>query len=147
MPVAKFACQLIRRMSSLHYTEYVASTSISILTAAQILFGVAGIVRENGKLCIRLYDHHVTVFFYNTYMYYEIRKTYKDVYEHICTRRIQAQLSQPSYTKAPVKNKNYNEDLGACVFQEHQKTPSTTAVEPTPTAVVEEEAMATPYLE
>jgi hypothetical protein len=30
-------------------------------TAAQILFGVAGIVRENGKLRIRLYDHHVTV--------------------------------------------------------------------------------------
>jgi hypothetical protein len=59
--VARFACQLIRRMSNLHYTEYVASTSISMWTAAQILFGVAGIVRENGKLRIRLYDHHVTV--------------------------------------------------------------------------------------
>jgi hypothetical protein len=62
-------------------------------------------------------------------------------------RRIHAQLSHPSYTKAPAKNKNYNKDHGACDSRNHQKTPSTAAVDPTPTVVVEEEAIATPDLE
>jgi hypothetical protein len=79
----------------------------------------------------------------DTYLY-GIRKTYKDAYGH---RYARAQLSHPSYTKAPAKNKNYNEDLGALVSRKRQKTPSTAAIEPTPTAVVEEEAMATLDLE
>jgi hypothetical protein len=60
--------------------------------------------------------------------------------------RIHAQLSHPSYTKAPAKNKNYNKDLRACDSQNHRKTPLTATVNPTLTAVVEE-AMATPDLE
>jgi hypothetical protein len=62
-------------------------------------------------------------------------------------RRIHAQLSRPSYTKAPTKNKNYNKDHGACDSRNRQKTPSTAAVDPTPTAVIEEEAITTLDLE
>jgi hypothetical protein len=41
-------------------------------------------------------------------------------------RRIQAQLFNPTYTKAPEKNTNSNEDL-----RSHQQTPTIAAFDPT----------------
>jgi hypothetical protein len=71
----------------------------------------------------------------------------KHVQTQIPKKRIRGQLSHPSNTKAPEKNKKYNEDLRACVSRNRQKTPRIAAVDPTPTTAVEEDSMATPNLE